>query len=144
MATPVQRGGSHRHASLKEKRRCVSLSPTLQRWEIIGGTVIILTAILVTVLIPRRIEMEAGQPSRYDIEAQRDIVDRPSTERLKEEAGREAIKEAHLSPANYDISPAASISAEDRDDLIFDVISEQREGLGALAEEHEDVFDERI
>jgi len=144
VATPVQRGGSQRPASLKEKRRRFSLSPTLQRWLIIGGTVIILTAILVTVLIPRRIEMEVGQPSRYDIEAQRDIVDRPSTDRLKEEAGREAIKEAHLSPANYDISPAASISAEDRVDLIFDVISEQREALGALAEEPEDVIDERI
>jgi membrane-associated HD superfamily phosphohydrolase len=86
VATPVQRGGSQRPASLKEKRRRFSLSPTLQRWLIIGGTVIILTAILVTVLIPHRIEMEVGQPSRYDIEAQRDIVDRPSTDRLKEKA----------------------------------------------------------
>ena len=126
MPIPVQKGGSLKPASLMEKRRRLSLDPTLQRWLIVGGTVIILTIILVTVLIPGRIEMEVGQPSKYDIEAQRDIVDRPSTERLKEEAGREAIKDANLSQANYDISPAASISAEDRVDLIFDIINKQR------------------
>jgi len=95
---PVQKGGLPKPASMMEKRR-FSLDSVLQRWLIVGGTVLILTTILVTVLIPGRIEMEVGQPSRYDIEAQRDIVDRPSTERLKEEAGREAIKEANLSPA---------------------------------------------
>jgi putative nucleotidyltransferase with HDIG domain len=141
---PVQKGGSPKPASLMEKRRRFSLDPTLQRWLIVGGTVIILTIILVTVLIPGRIEMEVGQPSKYDIEAQRDIVDRPSTERLKEEAGREAIKEANLSQANYDISPAASISAEDRVDLIFDIINKQRGAVETWTEESASNIDGRV
>lgn len=49
MPIPVQKGGSLKPASLMEKRRRLSLDPTLQRWLIVGGTVIILTIILVTV-----------------------------------------------------------------------------------------------
>ena len=138
MPVPVQRGGSQKPTSLVEKRKRFSLDPALQRWLIVGGVVAILSLILMTVLIPGRVEMEVGQPSRYDIEAQRDIVDRPSTERLKEEAGREAIKEANLAQANYDISPAASISAEDRIDLVFDII---HEGRGVIHSHKQDAVD---
>ncbi len=144
MPIPVQKGGSRKPASLMEKSKRFSLDPTLQRWLIVAGTVFILTLILMTVLIPGRVEMEVGQPSRYDIEAPRDIVDRPSTERLKEEAGREAIKEANLSQANYDISPAASISAEDRVDLIFDTIDKQRAAVETWKEESAGNFDNRV
>lgn len=144
MPIPVQKGGSRKPASLMEKSKRFSLDPTLQRWLIVVGTVFILTLILMTVLIPGRVEMEVGQPSRYDIEAPRDIVDRPSTERLKEEAGREAIKEANLSQANYDISPAASISAEDRVDLIFDTIDKQRAAVETWKEESAGNFDNRV
>ncbi len=138
MPVPTQRGGAQKLTSLVDKRKRFSLDPALQRWLIVVGAVIILALILMTVLIPGRVEMEVGQPSKYDIEAQRDIVDRPSTERLKEEAGREAIKEANLASANYDISLAASISAEDRVDLIFDIIHKQRGAIHTREQETAD------
>jgi putative nucleotidyltransferase with HDIG domain len=141
---PVQKGGFGKPSSLIRKRKRLSLDPMLQRWLIVAGTVLALTLILMTVLIPGRIEMEVGQPSRYDIEAQRDIVDRPSTEKLKEEAGREAIKEANLSQANHDISPAASISAEDRCDLIFDTIGKLRGTVETWKQESVGNIDERV
>jgi putative nucleotidyltransferase with HDIG domain len=142
---PVHRGGTGKPASPVDKNKGKFLrNPIVQRWLIVAGTVIILTFILVSVLIPGRIDMEIGQPSKYDIEAQRDIVDRPSTERLKEEAGREAIKEANLSQANYDISPAASISAEDRVDLIFGIIRNQRVIMATADGGSGDNSDERI
>lgn len=106
--------------------------PALHRALVVAAVTLALVAIVSAVLVPRRVELEVGQPSRVDVEASRDIINRPATERLREEAAREAIKEANASPANYDISLAASISAEDTIDLIFDAIADERGKLGLV------------
>ncbi|MGE5574209.1 MAG: HD family phosphohydrolase [Bacteroidota bacterium] len=106
--------------------------PVLHRALVAVGVTIALVVILSAVLVPGRVDLEVGQPSRVDVEASRDIVNRPATERLREDAAREAIKEANASPANYDISLAASISAEDTVDLLFDAIADERRKLGVV------------
>ncbi len=108
------------------------VDPTFHRALVTVGVIIGLVLILSAILVPRRVDLEVGQPSRVDVEASRDIINRPATERLREEAGREAIREANASPANYDISLAASISAEDTIDLVFNAIGEERRKIGVL------------
>lgn len=119
----VASGGTQRKPGLLS-------DPALHRALVTACVIIILVSILVTVLVPRRVDLQEGQPAKIDIQASRDIINRPATERLREEAAREAIKEANASPANYDISLAASINAEDTIDLIFDVLAEEQRKLG--------------
>ncbi|MEW5865432.1 MAG: HDIG domain-containing metalloprotein [Bacillota bacterium] len=113
-----------------ERRPGLLGDPALHRALVTTCVVIILVSILVTVLVPRRVDLQEGQPAKIDIQASRDIINRPATDRLREEAAREAIKEANASPANYDISLAASINAEDTIDLIFDALAEERRKIG--------------
>ena len=119
-------------APAPEKRNGLWSDPVLHRALVAAGVTIALVLILSAILVPRRVDLEVGQPSKVDVEASRDIINRPATERLREEAAREAIKEANASPANYDISLAASISAEDTIDLIFSAIADERRKLGAV------------
>ncbi|HHY99343.1 MAG TPA: HDIG domain-containing protein [Firmicutes bacterium] len=95
-------------------------------WLQMSLTAILVVGLIVAVLsinlLPRKVEVEIGQPSKIDIEAQRDITNRPRTLALQESAGKQAIKDATAAPQNYDISPAASINVEDTIDKIFDKI----------------------
>jgi putative nucleotidyltransferase with HDIG domain len=118
-------------SSAQDRKTGLWADPGLQRALVAAGVTAALVLILSAIVVPKRVDLEVGQPSKVDVEASRDIVNRPVTDRLREEAAREAIKEANASPANYDISLAASISAEDTIDLIFDAVEEERRKLGA-------------
>ncbi|MGE5587410.1 MAG: HD family phosphohydrolase [Clostridia bacterium] len=116
----------------QERRIGLWSDPGLHRALVVAGVTAALVLILSAILVPKRVDLEVGQPSKVDVEASRDIVNRPVTDRLREEAAREAIKEANASPANYDISLAASISAEDTIDLIYDAVADERRKLGVV------------
>ncbi|HHV61147.1 MAG TPA: HDIG domain-containing protein [Firmicutes bacterium] len=103
--------------------------PAAKRVVIIFLVVIALVAILSSVLIPKKVEITAGQPARADIEAPRDMVNRLATDKLKAEAEKQAVKAASASPVNYDISPAASINAEDTVNAIFERIGKGRTAI---------------
>ncbi|HHY46772.1 MAG TPA: HDIG domain-containing protein [Firmicutes bacterium] len=107
------------HGSSLDRIRTYSESAGFQRGVVAAVVLGALIIILSMALLPRKVDVEVGQPSKVDIEAPRDVVNRPRTTALQEEAGKQAVKKATSSPENYDISPAASINAEDTVDMIF-------------------------
>lgn len=86
----------------------------VRRWVLAITAFGMLTVIVASNLGPRRFEVSVGQVSRYDIEAPRTAENRYRTQILKEEAGKQAIKDATQNTANYDINPAEAISAEEK------------------------------
>ncbi|NPV52797.1 MAG: HDIG domain-containing protein [Firmicutes bacterium] len=118
---------------MKEALDLFLRNPTVERVLIGVLVTVALVAILSSVLIPRKVEISAGQPARADVEAPRDMVNRFSTDKLKAEAEKQAVKAASASPVNYDISPAASINAEDTVNAIFERVSKGRTAIKLVA-----------
>ncbi len=76
-------------------------------------------ALLAWDLVPRRLDLQAGQVAPRDIEAPRDAIDRPETERLREEAA------ARVSP-QYEEDPAVAPAVDQAIAAAFKRIREAR------------------
>ena len=87
------------------------------------ATVILGSLIVASALLPQSVALEKGQFAKRDIQAQRTIVNRVATEKLREEARRVYLKNAPSFPDNYEINQSYSYMAEETVESVFDAIS---------------------
>ena len=71
-------------------------------------------ALLVASTAPDGVDWEVGDVATRDVLAPRDVVNRHRTDQLREEAARQALREAELDPVNWEINPAEALRAEER------------------------------
>src|SRR5690554_3145553 len=98
-------------------------SPT-RRALLVVGLFLIMFALAVASSAPDGVDWEVGDVATRDVVAPRDVVNRHRTEQLREEAAREALREAELDPANWEINPAEAVRTEERVDAIFAAFGE--------------------
>lgn len=98
-----------------------------------AATLAALTLIIAWTVLPATVSLEAGQLAKRDIEAPRTVVNRPATERLREEARKAYVKNAPNNPDNYEINQAYSYMAEEAVDAAFDAVKRARAEAGAGA-----------
>src|SRR5690606_1857265 len=98
-------------------------------------------AILLAGSSPVLPELVEGQVATVDVMAPRDAVDRFRTEQLREEAARQAIRDAAQDPANYEINPAVALQREEWLGGLFRALAVYRGQLAATraAADGEDV-----
>lgn len=68
---------------------------------------------------PDGVDWLPGDVATHDIVAVRDVVNREQTDRLRDQAGREAVLKAEQDAANWEINPAEALRAEQRLEQIF-------------------------
>lgn len=100
-----------------------------RRWWVTAALYGLMLAILLAGGMPERLELEEGQVAPFDVTAPRDVVDRFRTQPLREEAARQAIREAAQDPANFDINPAVALQREEWVQAVFRVVKDYRRQL---------------
>lgn len=112
--------------------------PDTWRWLLAAIVFLCLVGILSVNLTFQRVDLKVGQISPDDIYAPRNIENRHQTQALRDEAVREALKEAAADPANFDVNPAVTAGAEDRLHILFSHIelarNEQRPRINSLGD----------
>src|SRR5690606_8320430 len=93
---------------------------------------VVLLALMTANTAPDALDWQVGDVATRDVVAPRDVVDRYRTALLREQAAREAVREAELDPVNWEINPAEALRSEERVKLVFQVINAVRQA--ALAE----------
>lgn len=90
-----------------------------RRALLIVGLFVIMFAMLVASTAPDGVDWEVGDVATRDVLAPRDVVNRHRTELLREDAARQALREAELDPVNWEINPAEALRTEERVAAIF-------------------------
>lgn len=103
--------------------------PQARRWLVAGAFYVALLAIVLVKQAPEIIDLQVGQVAPVDVMAPRDVVDRYRTDRLREEAARQAIRDASQDPSNFEINPAVALQAEESAALIFQILEQRRQEL---------------
>jgi putative nucleotidyltransferase with HDIG domain len=98
-----------------------------------AATLVALTLIIAWTVLPATVSLEVGQLAKRDIEAPRTIVNRPATERLREEARKAYVKNAPNNPDNYEINQAYAYMAEEAVDAAFEAVKNARAAAGTGA-----------
>lgn len=93
-------------------------SPT-RRGLLVTALFLIMFTLAVANTVPDAIDWQVGDVATRDVVAPRDVVNRYRTEQLREEAARQALREAELDPVNWEINPAEALRAEERVAAIF-------------------------
>lgn len=120
-------------ASVWEPVRGFLSRPSPARRAALAGVMyVVLLALMTANTAPDALNWQVGDVATRDVVAPRDVVDRYRTELLREQAAREAVREAELDPVNWEINPAEALRSEERVKLIFQVINSVRQA--ALAE----------
>lgn len=96
-------------------------SPT-RRALLVVGLFLIMFALAVASSAPDGVDWEVGDVATRDVVAPRDVVNRHRTEQLREEAARQALREAELDPVNWEINPAEALRSEERLAAMFAVL----------------------
>ncbi|HEY8416859.1 MAG TPA: HDIG domain-containing metalloprotein [Limnochordales bacterium] len=114
--------------------------PSAARRGVLAGVLfVVLLAVMAADTAPDALDWQVGDVATRDVAAPRDVVNRYRTEQLREQAAREAVREAELDPVNWEINPAEALRAEERVKAIFGVIASLRqEALAALAPQAEE------
>lgn len=68
---------------------------------------------------PTGVDLRVGEVAARDIEAPRSVVNRVATERLRDEAAREAVRNAANNPENYRINTTVGVLAADEVQGLF-------------------------
>jgi len=82
----------------------------------------VLLAVMAADKAPDVLDWQVGDVATRDVAAPRDVVDRYRTEQLREQAAREAVRQAELDPVNWEINPAEALRAEERVKAIFQIL----------------------
>jgi len=90
-----------------------------RRALLVVGLFLIMFTLAVANTVPDAIDWQVGDVATRDVVAPRDVVNRYRTELLREEAARQALREAELDPANWEINPAEALRSEERVAAIF-------------------------
>lgn len=110
--------------------------PSRARRLLLAGSLYVVLLVLMTASAgPDAVDWKVGDVATHDVVAPRDVVDRYRTEQLREQAARQAVRDAELDPVNWEINPAEALRSEERVKAIFGVLAEVRKGaVDALAE----------
>jgi len=101
----------------------------------IGGLIIAaMLAILLVDALPAGVQIEVGEVAKQDIVAPITAINTSETERLKEEAARQALLEATDDPSYYQINPAAVMRVEEN---VTGVLNLLRQGIAPEGEEQD-------
>lgn len=129
MSHKQEQGSTHSSARTREARkkwaswRARVLEPVQElftrpsaarRALLVVGLFVIMFALLVASTAPDGVDWEVGDVATRDVLAPRDVVNRHRTDQLREEAARQALREAELDPVNWEINPAEALRAEER------------------------------
>lgn len=107
-----------------------------RRWLFLGTGFLIF--LILAVKSPTGVDLRVGQVAARDIEAPRSVVNRVATERLREEAAREAVRNAADDPANYRINTTVAVLAADEVQGLFNRLADlARAGQGQAAQDGE-------
>src|SRR5690625_4148325 len=83
-----------------------------RRVLLVGLLYVLAFALLTSGTTPDGVDWSPGDVATHDVVALRDVVNRGQTDRLREQAGREAVLKAEQQPANWEINPAEALRAE--------------------------------
>lgn len=97
--------------------------PTDGRLWLFIGTGLVLFLIL-AFKSPTGVDLRVGEVAARDIEAPRSVVNRVATERLRDEAAREAVRSAADNPDNYRINTTISVLAADEVQGLFNRLAQ--------------------
>jgi putative nucleotidyltransferase with HDIG domain len=101
----------------------------------LGGLIIAaMLAILLVDALPAGVQIEVGEVAKQDIVAPITAINTSETERLKEEAARQALLEATDDPSYYQINPAAVMRVEEN---VTGVLNLLRQGIAPEGEEQD-------
>lgn len=91
-------------------------------WLFIGISLVLF--LILAFKSPTGVELRVGEVAARDIEAPRSVVNRVATERLRDEAAREAVRNAADNPENYRINTTVSVLAADEVQALFNRLEE--------------------
>ncbi|MGI6692602.1 MAG: HD family phosphohydrolase [Limnochordia bacterium] len=106
----------------------------LSRWVLGGLIIAAMLAILLVDALPAGVQIEVGEVAKQDIVAPITAINTSETERLKEEAARQALLEATDDPSYYQINPAAVMRVEEN---VTGVLNLLRQGIAPEGEEQD-------
>ena len=86
---------------------------TFRQWLIGAVIAVCLLAVLLINALPQGVQVEVGQVAKKDLAAPITAVNTLETERLREEAARQAVLEANEDPSFYLINPAIALRVEE-------------------------------
>jgi putative nucleotidyltransferase with HDIG domain len=113
----------------------------LSRWILSGLILAVVLAILLVDALPAEIQIDVGEVAKQDIVAPITAVNSVETERLKEEAARQALLSVSDDPNYYQINPAAVMRVEED---VTGVLNLLRQGTAPEEGEEGDVQPERL
>lgn len=85
----------------------------VSKWLLGGLITAAILAILLIGALPAGVQIEVGEVAKQDIAAPITAINSGETERLKEEAARQALREAADDPSFYQINPAVVLGVEE-------------------------------
>ena len=85
----------------------------VSKWLLGGLITAAILAILLIGALPAGVQIEVGEVAKQDIVAPITAINSGETERLKEEAARQALREAADDPSFYQINPAVVLGGEE-------------------------------
>lgn len=85
----------------------------VSKWLLGGLITAAILAILLIGALPAGVQIEVGEVAKQDIVAPITAINSGETERLKEEAARQALREAADDPSFYQINPAVVLGVEE-------------------------------
>ena len=106
----------------------------LSGWVLGGLIIAAMLAILLVDALPAGVQIEVGEVAKQDIVAPITAINTSETERLKEEAARQALLEATDDPSYYQINPAAVMRVEEN---VTGVLNLLRQGIAPEGEEQD-------
>lgn len=109
-----------------------------RRALLVVGLFVIMFALMVANSVPDGVDWQVGDVATRDVVAPRDVVNRHRTDELREEAARQALREAELDPVNWEINPAEALRTEERVAAIFDAFREVIAAATPIAEQAAD------
>lgn len=96
-------------------------------------TLVVLTIIVAWAALPKAVSLAPGQLAKSDIEAPRTVINRSATDKIREEARKDYVKNAPNVMSNYEINQAYSYMAEDAVEAAFSAVEQARAERGANA-----------
>ncbi|MBO8141427.1 MAG: HDIG domain-containing protein [Firmicutes bacterium] len=124
---PGRRGAARALASVREAVwepaiRFFSRPSGARRAVLVAGLYVIMFVLMTASPAPDSVDWQVGDVATRDVAAPRDVVNRFRTQQLREQAAREAVREAELDPVNWEINPAEALRAEERVKAAFEVV----------------------
>ncbi len=113
----------------------------LKSWGAVFISIVLITLIVCSEVLPGTVSIEAGSPAKNDIVAHRTVVNRYATQKLQDEARRSFIKEASKSQTYYQINLAMSYQSEESVDEVMRIIQEGNTEVASF--EVSDIFGRR-